>query len=397
MSAGIGEYASHVGGSGIREIVNLVVARPPGEIDRLEIGEPDFTTPVHITEAAMRRALDGVGYTQSAGLAELRTLLARRLHEASGLDYHPDDVIVTAGGVQACQLVMAATLSPGDEVLVPDPAWPNYEMLATLAGARAVHYPLPADRGFVADPAEIAALITDRTRLLVLNSPGNPTGAVFPPAVVREIVEVCAARDVLVLSDEVYDELIFDGTPANAIGVDRDHVIGVYSFSKTYAMTGWRVGYVASPSWLAPTLWRVQEPLVSCVSEVSQAAAMAALTGPREEVDAMRESYRRRRDLVVGLLRAEGIEVVVPDGAFYVMVSFAAGVDSRRACIELVERGVSLAPGTAFGSVAASFARISLSASEPVLRRGLARLASWYRETEGGARPALGRVGAVTS
>ncbi|MFT4122768.1 MAG: aminotransferase class I/II-fold pyridoxal phosphate-dependent enzyme [Microbacteriaceae bacterium] len=389
MSGRIGDNANAIGGSGIREIVNLVVARQPGSVDRLEIGEPDFVTPRHITEAAYRRALGGVGYTQSAGLAELRALLAERLAARTGVRYAPEEVIVTAGGVQACQLIMAAVLSPGDEVLVPDPSWPNYEMLVRLSGAVPVAYPLPAERGFVPEPERIAALIGERTRMLVLNSPGNPTGAVFPREVVRAIVELCASRGVLVLSDEVYDELIFEGEPARAVAVDRESVVGVYSFSKTYAMTGWRVGYVASPSWLSETLWKLQEPLVSSVSEVSQAAAIAALTGPREEIDAMRQSYLRRRDLVVGMLRGAGIDVPVPHGAFYVMVPFAPGADSRSACLDLVEAGVSLAPGSAFGEVAASFARISLSASEATLRRGIARLVRWYADTGGGSRPLL--------
>lgn len=389
----IGGPADEIAGSGIREIVNLVVTREPGSVDRLEIGEPDFTTPSHIVEAAHARARGGVGYTQSAGLAELRARISEHALAATGVVYSPDDIIVTAGGVQACHLVMAAVLTPGDEVLVPDPAWPNYEMLVQLHSATAVRYPLPAASGFVPAVDDIAALMTDRTRLIVLNSPGNPTGAVFPREVVRAIVELAASRGVLVLSDEVYDELIFEGEPANAVAIDREAVVGVYSFSKTYAMTGWRVGYVLSPSWLAPTLWKIQEPMVSSVSEVSQAAAIAALTGPRDEVDAMREAYRSRRDLVVGMLRDAGLDIAVPHGAFYVMVPFAPGVDAREACLALVEEGVSLAPGGAFGDVAAGFARISLSASEQTLRSGIQRLLDWYARTLGGALVASTTVG----
>jgi len=386
-----GAAAGRVTSSGIREIVNLVISKPKNSVARLEIGEPDFVTPRHIVEAAHQQALAGVGYTQSAGTPALRTAIANRLKASTGVTYSPEEIVVTAGGVQACSLVMSAILTPGDEVLVPDPAWPNYEMLVELHDAVPVHYPLDAARGFVPDPEAIAALITPRTRLIILNSPGNPTGAVFPQEVVRAIVELARSRGVLVLSDEVYDELIFDGQPANAVAIDRETVIGVYSFSKTYAMTGWRVGYVASPTWLAQTLWMIQEPLVSCVSEVGQAAALAALTGPRDEIDAMRERYRQRRDLVVGSLQNAGLEIAVPNGAFYVMFPFAKGTDSRRACLELVGAGVSLAPGTAFGTAATDQARLSLSASEDTLALGLERMLSWYERTDGGSHLALAK------
>lgn len=393
MSHVVGAAALRVTGSGIREIVNLVASAEPGSVARLEIGEPDFVTPPHIVEAAHVRALEGVGYTQSAGLLPLREIIVDRLLRETGVQYSPDEIVVTAGGVQACSLVMSALLSPGDEVLVPDPAWPNYEMLVELHGGTPVHYRLPVERGFVPDARQIEELFTERTRLLILNSPGNPTGAVFPPETVRQIVTVAREHGVLVLSDEVYDELVFEGEPARAVAIDRENVIGVYSLSKTYAMTGWRVGYVAAPSWLASTLWKLQEPLISCVSEVSQAAAMAALTGPKDTVSAMRHSYRERRDLVVDALRGAGLALTVPRGAFYVMVPFAEGVDSRAACLELVRRGVSLAPGSAFGRVAAAHARLSLSASEETLETGVGRLLEWYGETAGGAHLLLAHRG----
>jgi aspartate/methionine/tyrosine aminotransferase len=372
-------------GSGIREIVNLALTLDPASVARLEIGEPDFRTPGHIVEAAHLRALAGVGYTQSAGLAELRALLAERILAVSGVAYEPDDVIVTAGGVQACSLVMSALLSPGDEVLVPDPAWPNYEMLIQLHGAIPVRYPLLLSAGYVPDPEVIRSLITDRTKLLIVNSPGNPTGAVLDQTTIRQIVEIAVENDVLVLSDEVYDEIIFAGTPANAIAIDPEHVMGLYSFSKTYAMTGWRVGYVAAPRWLRPALWKVQEALVSSVSEVSQAAAMAALRGGPASVAAMRESYRIRRDLVVRRLAVAGIPLKEPEGAFYVMIPLSPGADSRLACLELVTEGVALAPGSAFGDVAFDQLRLSLSASEETISLGLDRLLAWYERTGGGA------------
>jgi aspartate/methionine/tyrosine aminotransferase len=325
-----------------------------------------------------------VGYTQSFGILPLREALAERIRRVGGLDYGPDEITVTQGGVQGVSAVFAALLSPGDEVLIPDPAWPNYEMLALLRGAVPVRYPLPPAAGFVPDPDDVAARITSRTKVIVLNSPGNPTGTVFPPDVVQAIVELGARRDLWVLTDEVYDELVFEGEPANAAQHGRDGVVAVYSFSKTYAMTGWRVGYVAASKELSTLLGTVQEPLLSCISGVSQHAALAALEGPQDCVAAMRDSYRARRDVLVGLLRDGGFDVVEPHGAFYQMLPLAPGADSRRAALDLLGDGVAVAPGTAFGDVAADHFRLSLASSEAVLRQAVERIVAWAERTDRG-------------
>lgn len=378
--------AERVPPSGIREIVNLVLARPAAGIIRLEIGEPDFVTPAHIGAAANAAIERGVGYTQSFGIAPLREAICARLERVGGLSYAPDEIVVGQGAVQVISAAMFAILEPGDEVLVPDPAWPNYEMLALLRGARPVRYSLRADNGFLPDPDEVRSLVTGRTRIIVLNSPGNPTGAVFPAGLVETLVRLGEELGVWVLSDEVYDELIFEGSPANAAQYGRDHVIGVYSFSKTYAMTGWRVGYAACPRPLARLMGTIQEPLLSCISGVSQLAAVAALEGPQECVAAMRESYRARRDLVSDLLRDAGYAAVRPEGAFYQMVPLAPGVDSRLAALDLVDHGVATAPGTAFGDVAGDHLRVSLAAGQEALRTGFDRIVAWAAATERGAR-----------
>lgn len=187
-----------------------------------------------------------------------------------------------------------------------------------------------------------------------------------------------------VLSDEVYDQLVFEGSASHAVRYDPDQVVGAYSFSKTYAMTGWRVGYVAAPDWLADTLVRLQEAQLSCVSAVSPAAALAALTGSQHVVDTMREAYQLRRDLAVRLCRAADVDVTTPHGAFYLMVPLFPGVDSRDMALRLIDEGVAVAPGTAFGATARSFVRVSLAAEEAVLREGLTRLLDWHTRTEGG-------------
>jgi len=381
----LGTWASRVPPSGIREIVNIVLARPDAGIVRLEVGEPDLPIEPHIVVAAQEAASRGIGYTQSFGIAPLREAISERLRRVAGLDYAPDEIVVSQGGVQAVSVVFAAVLDPGDEVLIPDPAWPNYAMTALLRSAVVVPYPLPAANGFVPDVAELRRLITPRTRMIVVNSPANPTGTVLDPEVVASIVELAAEHDLWVLSDEVYDELVFEGSMANAAQYDRDRVIGVYSFSKTYSMTGWRVGYAACPRPLAQLLGTIQEPMLSCISGVSQHAALAALQGPQEGVASKREVYRARRDLVGTLLTAGGFDAVRPAGAFYQMVPLAPGTDGRRAALDLVEHGVATAPGSAFGEVARDQLRVSLAASEAALRTGIERLVAWAQSTAAGA------------
>jgi aspartate/methionine/tyrosine aminotransferase len=380
-----GAWASRVPPSGIREIVNLVLARPEAGIVRLEVGEPDLPIEAHIVVAAQEAAAQGIGYTQSFGIAPLREAITERLHRVAGLTYAPDEIVVAQGGVQAVAAAFAAVLDAGDEVLVPDPAWPNYAMTALLRGAVPVSYPQRAADGFLPDLGQLRSAVTERTRLIVLNSPCNPTGSVYPAELVAGIVALAAEFELWVLSDEVYDELVFEGAMANAAQYDRDRVIGVYSFSKTYSMTGWRVGYAACPRPLAQLLATIQEPMLSCISGVSQQAALAALVGTQDGVADKLATYRSRRDLVSALLGDGGFDAVSPSGAFYQMVPLAPGVDSRRAALDLVEHGVATAPGTAFGRVASDQLRISLAASETALREGIDRIVGWARSTEAGA------------
>ena len=384
----LGSLAARVPPSGIREIVNLVVNRPAGSVLRLEVGEPNFPTPAHIVDAASAAAHQWTGYTQSSGTLALREEIATALHRRAGLTYSPNELCVSQGGGQGLSALCGALLDPGDEVLVPDPGWPNYEMLALLRGAVPVRYSLRPRDGFVPDPAEIESFCTPRTRMIVLNSPSNPTGAVFPGPVVEAIVQMAQRRGIWLVSDEVYDELIYDGAPANAgsYDPDRETVIGLYSFSKTYAMTGWRVGYVASNARVTQLLQTIQEPLLSCISSVSQDAALAALRGPQDAVDAMRDAYRSRRDLLVGALTNAGFEVLRPDGAFYLMLALAPGVDSRLAALDLLEHhAVAVAPGSAFGDVASDHFRLSLASSEETLLEAAARITAWSDRTGRGA------------
>ncbi len=382
LTPGVSAAAAAVPRSGIREIVNLAFGR--ADMVHLEIGEPDFATPAHIVEAAHRANQTANRYTHSAGTPVLRAAIGERLHRTYGLSDDPEKIVVSQGAVQGIAAVFAAILAPGDEVLVPDPAWPNYEMQAILHGARPVRYPLRPELGFRPDLAEVESLFTDSSRVLVINSPSNPTGVVLPPELIRALVEAAAARGITVLADEVYDEIVFEGVHATAVAVAPDHVASVWSFSKTYAMTGSRVGYLTGPDWLIPTVARLQEPLLSSISAGSQAAALAALQGPQQVVADMVATYRARRDLVVGRLSAAGIEVTVPSGAFYLMLPLADGVDSRLAAIDLVRHGVATAPGSAFGDNARSHLRLSLASSAEQLTIGMDRILRWYEASSGG-------------
>ncbi|MFS0732011.1 aminotransferase class I/II-fold pyridoxal phosphate-dependent enzyme [Microbacterium sp. 1P10UB] len=365
--------------SGIREIVDLAL-NSPTPIIRLEIGEPDFPTPAHVVEAAFDAARRGSSYVQTPGMPILREALSARLTRTYGVEAPIERVLITHGAVQAVDALMAAVVGEGDEVLIPDPSWPNYEMQATLLGAVPVHYALRAEDAFHPDAEEIAALITPRTRVIVLNSPSNPTGAVTPPETVAAIVELAVRHDLLIISDEVYDEIVFDGAHTHVAALAPDHVASVFSFSKTYAMTGWRVGYALVPSWIADTVVRILELETSCVSSVTQAAALAAATGPQGVVTEMREAYRSRRDVAVDTLRAGGVDLIRPEGAFYAMVPLPDGVDSRTAALELVGAGVSFAPGSAFGRNAPHHLRISLATSEAGIREGLRRFLAWRED-----------------
>ncbi len=364
--------------SGIREIMELAWSAGGGVI-HLEVGEPDFPTPPHVVEAAHRAASDGfTRYTPNAGIPELREALAEKVQERNSIAAPPDRIVVTPGAVAGIYSAVAAAADPGAEVLISDPCWPNYILMMELLGIRPVRFPLSADNGFIPDPALIEPHITDRTQAILLNSPANPTGACTPRRAWEELLELARSHDLWVLSDEVYDEIWFDEPTASAGPLDRDErVVSFFSFSKTYAMTGWRVGYMVTPPGLTESVITAQEPITSCVNAPAQKAAVAALTGPQDAVEEMRSSYRERRDLVCGLLEAEGIPCVRPSGAFYLMADVSgSGLDDLAFARRLVsERGVAVVPGAAFGPGGGAYVRISLASAADLLLEGVTRLA----------------------
>jgi len=372
ISAGPAE-AAH---SGIREVVELALVTP-GCI-RLEVGEPSFPTPPHIVDAAVEFARKGqVKYTATAGILSLRERLVAKLDRVNGITAGVKNINCSVGGVGGIAAAIAALVEPGDEVMLPDPAWPNYRLMLAWAHGVLVPYPCPPSSKFVPDPKEIEKRITPRTKLIIINSPSNPTGALFPRKLLEEIVELAVKHNLYLLSDECYDEVILDGEHHSPASFCTDgRIISVFTFSKTYAMTGWRVGYVVANETLSDSITKVLESNSSCLPTVCQMAAQAALDGPREPLHQMVAAYRERRDLCVGLLEEAGMLISRPQGAFYIMADVSgSGMDSREFAFDLVKtKQVAIAPGTAFGESARGAARISLASSPEDLSVGIGRM-----------------------
>ena len=369
--------------SGIREIGNEAL-RTPGAI-QLHVGQPNFQTPKHIGEAGKRAIDEGkTFYTHTQGLLSLRARLVAKLERVNGIRVTPDRIATAPGGVGAIAAVFASVLEPGDEVLLPDPGWPNTRIMLSWTGTRGVFYPCPASGGFLPDLDALEGLITPRTKLLLVNSPNNPTGAVYPRATIERLIEIAQRHNLWLLSDECYDQILLDGewTSPASLAPEDPRIASVFTFSKTYAMTGWRLGYVAGSAELLDTVTKVLESNSSCVSTISQVAAEAALDGPQDCVGEMNEAYRRRRDAVVDILREADLFISEPKGAFYCMADVSpSGMSSRDFAFKLLrERGVSVAPGSAFGQVATGAVRISLASSDQDLREGVGRLANYVHE-----------------
>ena len=355
---------------------------------RLEVGEPSFTTPQHIIDAASSAAAAGyTRYGPNGGLTSLRELLVDKIQKVNGFKAAFDQVVVTPGAMNGLYSIYAALLNPGDEVLLPTPGFPNMDETVRLLGGQPVFYELDRHDGYLPDPDKIASLVTPRTKALFLNTPNNPTGAVIPPERIEAILSVTSERGVWVISDEVYDQLILDdGLPYLSPGsVDTSMpIISVYSFSKVYSMTGWRVGYVVAPPALAQILRTLQEPQVSCPSTISQKAAEAALTGPREPIEAMRSAYVENRDSAWTRLLELGLEGFRTQGTFYMLIDIAkSGLAPLDFSLRLLEEGgVAVAPGEVFGPGGNEVVRISLANDRKNIELGLDALSSFIEKAQ---------------
>jgi aspartate aminotransferase/aminotransferase len=362
--------------SGIRVVMEMAAGLE--DCLHLEVGEPDFPTPEPIIEAACLAAREGfTHYTPSAGLLSLREALVEKLRTRNGITVTPEQIVVVPGAVTAMWSGLLATVSAGDEVLVPEPGWPNYVMQTVLLGATPVHYHLSAANGFQPDIAELRSLVSRRTRVLLINSPSNPTGAVFSAETMRALVGFAREHRLVLLSDEIYEDITFDLPHISPAALDPDGaIITVSGFSKSYAMTGWRLGYAVAPPPIADLIKKLQEPMVSCASSISQKAAEAALALPREVIVGMVESYRRRRDAALAIFRRNGVTAYAPAGTFYMLVEVGdAGNDSvalARALLE--EEHVAVAPGQTFGPGCEHLIRIALATRQSDLEEGCIRI-----------------------
>jgi len=362
--------------SGIRSITNRALAL--GDVLRLEIGEPNFPTPPHIVDAAHRAARDGfTRYTETQGIPSLREAWCDRLNRVNGCAATPDRLLVTAGAVSGLYATFAAVLEPGDEVLLPDPGWPNWAMMAALLGAKVVRYRCRAEAAWQPDLDDLAHAVTPRTRAILVNSPSNPTGAVLDAATLAHIAAIAARHDLWLISDECYDGIVFGAEHVGAAAMgDPERTVTIVSCSKTYAMTGWRVGCVAAPAGLIGPLAKVQQATLASVCAVAQKAAEAALTGPQDSAAEMRDAYRQRRDHAVDLCAELGRPIPPPRGAFYAMLDLGDRIADTTAFAEaLLERErVAVAPGAAFGLGAGRAVRVALCVDEATLDAGLRRL-----------------------
>ncbi len=366
----VAQRAREVEISGIRKMFE---AAPPNSIN-LGLGEPDFDPPAEVVEAACAAIRGGHNhYGPSAGFPQLRDRLAERYRDrdpATGRE----NVLVTGSATEALLATALALYDPGDEVLVPNPGFVLYAPHAKLAGAIPVPYSLGAERGFQPDLDEIEGLVTPRTRAIVVNSPSNPTGAVFPKTTIDRIASLADRHDLTIVSDEVYEEIVYD-PPAVSFWGRSDRAVVVNSFSKMLATTGWRLGFMVAPRALAAEINKLHYHIMACPPTPAQFGVLAGL-GSLRATRAMVEEFRKRRELVVRTLeRVPGVTIVPPAGAFYAFPRFSWPASSSEVATTLLARGLITTPGDAFGSLGASHLRLSFAASRDDLRRGLGILA----------------------
>lgn len=376
--------ASQYPPSAIRGVFDRVAEqeRLSGEpVVKLIVGEPDFDSPAHVIEAAMDSLrAGGTRYTPNAGIVELREAVARHFGQRWGRDVLPENVMITAGGNEALLLAMSVILDPGDEVLVPDPAYPNYLGQAHLLKAQTVRIPLEPSDGFRLTAELVEPMIGPRTKLLVLNSPSNPLGTVIAPQELEKLVELAERHGIYILSDEVYDRIVFSAqvgvqqvTSVAQVRPDLGRTLVVNSLSKSHAMTGWRLGFVIADARLVAPMPRLQEGIVGCLPEFVQRAGVAALDGPDASTQDMLATYERRRDRLIRGVTDLGLGYVRPDGAFYLFVDVrGTGLTSAEFTDRLLhEQRVAVVPGTAFGEAGEGFVRLSYAAGEETIDRAL--------------------------
>lgn len=356
-------------------------------IIHLEIGEPDFDTPEHLVEAAVQALRDGAThYGPSAGLPDARAAIARYVSETRRVDVTPEWVVVTPGAKPIMFFTILALVNPGDEVIYPNPGFPIYESVIRFVDGRPVPIALPEANDFRLDVEALLDAVTERTRLIILNSPQNPTGGMLTHEDLVAVGRLAAERGIFILSDEIYSQIVYDGvfeSVVQAVPEVQDRLIILDGMSKTFAMTGWRLGWGVMPPALATAVARLQTNSNSCTASFSQMVIEPALFGPRDEVDVMRAEFRRRRDAIVaGLNAIAGITCRKPAGAFYVFPNITRlGLTSKEVGHRLLEEaGVAVLAGTSFGANGEGYLRLSYANAIENIHEGVRRIADWVEK-----------------
>ena len=348
-------------------------------------GEPDFDTPQHIKDAAIKALNEGfTKYTPASGIPELRQAIADKFQRENGLNYKPSQIIVSCGGKHSCYNVIMATCEEGDEVIIPAPYWLSYPEMVKLAGATPVILPTSDKTEFKVTPAQLRAAITPRTRLFVLNTPSNPTGSVYTPEEIKALGDLCVEKGVLIMSDEIYEHLLYDGAVHKSVAsfspAHYDHTIIVHGFAKAWSMTGWRLGFLAAPEPIAKAIDAIQSHSTSNPTSFAQKGAVAALNGSQEHLQSWLVEYARRRTYAWKKLNSiPGISCVNSKGAFYLFPNISKlGLNSTDFCARLLEQEkVAAVPGLAFG--ADDYLRISYATSMANIEKGLDRMENFVR------------------
>lgn len=358
----------------------LGIAAGMSNVIALGRGDPDFHTPAHITEAA-KKAIDANQhhYTGPTGIPQLREAIAKDMKKEYGLDYSTDEIVVTAGVQESITLIMLGLISAGDEVLITSPRFTTYDTAVHLAGGTPIPVPTFEKDDFALDIAEIEKRITPKTKMFVLVSPNNPTGAVTPPAAIRQIAELAIKRDLVIIADEIYAKIIYEGNEHLSIATlpgMKERTITLNGFSKTYAMTGWRVGYLAAPADFVAKMTEPRHTLSINTCTISQYAALAAVTGPQEPIEAMIRDYTERRAYLMPVLKEMGLSFGHPGGAFYIYTNISStGMAAPEFCEKLLRKtGVMLFPGTMFGDDSPDYIRISYLQPLPLIKEAVARM-----------------------
>lgn len=381
----LSDIALNYPASGIRKMFDL--AQKYDDVVKLTVGEPNFDTPQNIKDAAKRAIDEGyTHYSPNAGLPELREAIAKEYLKYSE-DYKLENVMITVGGMEAITMCLIATVNPGDEVIIPDPCFPNYVGQVMVAGAKPVSVPVYEEHDFSIRAEDIEKAITPKTKAILLNSPSNPLGSVITKEEIIKISELVKKYNLIVYSDEVYDKLIFDDFEYFSIAQVpevRDQVLVINSFSKSHAMTGWRIGYIVGNKDIIAAMPKLQEGIVSCVSTFTQRAALEALQGSQEEVKKMHSDYLRRRDILIdGLNNIPGITCKKSPGSFYAFANIKAlGVTSEQFAEDLVKHArVVVVPGSAFGSMGEGYFRTVFANSDENLKEAVRRIDEYVRKT----------------